>query len=321
VRLLVAYTVPVNETSRRVVLLAVTERDGEWVVASPATLSDGSGRPYYLTLAKRDDRVGLVWLGREGDQEQLFFRLLDASGAPMGEPVPLPGSRGTASGRVPLVPTADGWLVAWHQGGPEVRWQRLGPDGKPLGEAVVAALDGGGLVEMAERGNGIEVVFDDNGVDGRIDGDTMGLHVAAIAADGTVRDDRALSPLDREDARFGAALWHGERLARVFLEEHTLVYADGPDATAPRTILSETAGGTLGLWPATEPGRTLAAWSDFRDDELPRCLPVDCVTDVYVAAIDSGGALVAGPRRVTEGAVPEPLVLHREDWQQFCEGP
>ena len=320
-RLLVAHTVPVDETSRRVVLVSVTERDGTFEVGPPASLSDGIGRPYYLTLALHDDRVGLVWMGKHQDADQLLFRLLDTAGAPIDDPVPLPSSRGAASGRVPLVPTSDGWLLAWHQGGPEVRWQRLAADGTPLGDTVQATLSTGGLVALAEHGDGVEVVFDDNGVDGRIEGDTMGLHVAAIAPDGTVRDDRALSPLDRENARFGAALWHGERLARVFLEEHTLVYADGPDASAPRTILSETSGGIFGLWPASDAGKTLAAWSDFRDDELPRCLPVDCATDVYVAAIDPGGAIVVGPRRVTEGAAPEPLVLHREDWQEFCEGP
>ena len=164
------------------------------------------------------------------------------------------------------------------------------------------------------------MVFDDNGVDGRIEGDTMGLHVAAIAPDGTVATigHSAARPGERP-LRRGAVARRAS--AQVFLEEHTLVYADGPDASAPRTILSETSGGIFGLWPASDAGKTLAAWSDFRDDELPRCLPVDCATDVYVAVIDPGGAIVVGPRRVTEGAAPEPLVLHREDWQEFCEGP
>ncbi|MBI5487786.1 MAG: hypothetical protein HY905_10680 [Deltaproteobacteria bacterium] len=320
-RLLVAYTVAVDESHRRVTLATVEEHDGALVPSSPVALSDDSGRPYYLTLAPRGDHVGLVWLGRHGEQDQLFFRLLDLSGAPLAEPVALPDSRGTASGRVSLLPPAEGWLVAWHQGGPEVRWQRLDAAGRPLGEAVHAALDTGGLVAMAERADGVEVVFDDNGVDNRIAGDTMGLHVASLGPDGSVRDNRPLSALDRDTARFGAALWRGERLARVFLEDKTLVFADGPDASSPRTILSETAGGMFGLWPATGDDRVLAAWSDFRDDDLPRCLPVDCVTDVYVAVLDPGGAVVAGPRRVTEGALPEPLVLYREDWRDFCDRP
>ena len=132
-------------------------------------------------------------MGKHQDADQLLFRLLDTAGAPIDDPVPLPSSRGAASGRVPLVPTSDGWLLAWHQGGPEVRWQRLAADGTPLGDTVQATLSTGGLVALAEHGDGVEVVFDDNGVDGRIEGDTMGLHVAAIAPDGTVRDDRALS--------------------------------------------------------------------------------------------------------------------------------
>ncbi|MBI5499509.1 MAG: hypothetical protein HY907_04665 [Deltaproteobacteria bacterium] len=320
-RLLVAWTEAVDDTSRRVMLASVEVHEGAFVPSTPDALSDGAGRPYYLALAAREDRVGLVWLGRSGDVDQLFFRLLDAFGAPVGDPVPLPDSRGTASGRTPLVPTASGWLVAWHQGGPEVRWQRLDPAGRPQGDAVRVALDAGGIVALAERDDGIELVFDDNGVDNRIEGDTMGLHLAALAPDGGVRSDVALSPLDRENARFGAALRRGDRIARVFLEEHVLVFADGPDASAPRAILSETAGGMFGVWPAADDERVLAAWSDFRDDDLRRCLPVDCVTDVYVAVIGPGGNVVAGPRRVTDGAVAEPLVLYRENWQEFCPPP
>jgi hypothetical protein len=316
----VAYTVPQGEESRRVDVVHAATKGGAIVAGEPIAVSDASRRRFFLTLSRRDAHVGIVWAEGAVNQGGLHFRLLDAHGRPLAAPVALRASDGAASGRILLEPSGEGYLVVWHHRGEEVRLQWLDGAGRPRGEARRLSLGATGVVAVAERPGRIELVYDDSSVDHQKAGDTMGLRLAVLSPDGArVVEDRALSSLDRENARFGAATWVGDRLARVFLEEHRLVFSDKPSGATQGRVLSETAGGTFGLWATPGEDKVLAAWSDFRGDSVERCLPSDCVTEVVVAVIGADGAPVVGPARVTQGAVARPLVLHRQDWQRFCE--
>lgn len=319
--LLVAFTTARGASDREVRLVHVDTSQGALRPGAIGTISTEPGRPFFLALARAADRAGIVWRGRTGGSDILKFRPLALNGEPTGAAVSIPASAGLPDGQLLLEPDGSDFLLAWHQGGPELRLQRLAAEGAPRGSAgLVKLTDAATLVALGPRGDRVELVYADSGVNHAIAGDTMGLHAIELAAsDFRLLADAPASPWDRETARFGAAAWVDKRLARVWSEDRRLFFASAPGAAAPRVSLSQTAGGTHGLWTTVDKARVLAAWTDMRDDDLRRCAPSgDCVSEAYVAVLDPTGKILVPPARATRTAAPRPLALHQANWRAFC---
>ncbi|MDI1451092.1 hypothetical protein [Polyangium sp. 6x1] len=319
--LLVAFTTARGEQDRDVRLVYVDTSHGAPKPGSIKTISTEPGRPFFLALARAGARAGIVWQSRVGGDEVLRFRPLGLNGEPTGGAVSISSSAGLAGGEMFVEPASGDYLLAWHQGGSELRLQRLSAEGTPLGSAgTVKLADTGTLVALGTLGDRVGIVVADNGVNHAIPRDTMGLHAIELSgADFRLLSDTPASPWDEQTARFGAAAWVDSRLARVWSENRRLVFASEPGAQAPQVLLSQAAGGTHGLWATADKSRILATWTDSRDDDQRQCAPSgNCVSEVYVAVLDPTGKVLVPPARATKTAVPRPVALHQANWADFC---
>ncbi|MDI1475423.1 hypothetical protein [Polyangium sp. y55x31] len=319
--LLVAFTTARGEEDRDVRLVYVDTSQGAPRPGSIKTISKEPGRPFFLALARAGARAGIVWQGRVGGDEVLRFRPLGLNGEPTGSAVSIASSAGLAGGNLLFEPVGGDYLLAWHQGGPELRLQRLAADGASLGSAgTVKLADTGTLVALGTRGDRVGIVYADSSLNHAIARDTMGLHAVELsAADFRLLSDTPASPWDQQTARFGAAAWSDSRLTRVWSEDRRLLFASEPGAQAPQVLLSQAAGGTHGLWATADKSRILATWTDSRDDDQRQCAPsANCVSEVYVAVLDPTGKVLVPPARATRTAVSRPVALHQANWAEFC---
>lgn len=321
--LLVAFTTARGKEDRDVRLVYVDTSQGAPRPGSIKTISTEPGRPFFLAMARAGERAGIVWQSRAGGDEVLRFRPLGLNGEPTGGAVSIPSSAGLAGGNMLFEAVGGDYLLAWQQGGPELRLQRLAADGASKGSAgTVKPADTVTLVALGSLGDRVGVVYADNGVNHAVEGDTMGLHALELAAaDFRLLSDVPASPWDQQTARFGAATWVDTRLMRVWSEERNLLFASAPGPQAPQVLLSQAAGGTHGLWATADKSRLLAAWTDSRDDDQRKCAPSsNCVSEVYVAVLDPTGKVLVAPARATRSAVPRPIALHQVNWGEFCPG-
>jgi hypothetical protein len=245
---------------------------------------------------------------------------IDAAGHRIGAPISVPGSEDLIASDIVAEPFDGGHYVVWKHAAHEVRLQRLGADLALLSKArSVELTDSSDLAALRPGTTEVGIVYSDGGVNGAVPGDTMGMHLLTLATrDARILRNVGVTALDAKHARYGAATWNGDDLLRIYSEAKSLFFAWTPGAKPATRVLSSTAAGGFGLFRIDGGQKVVASWSDERDDDQRRCNPGSCVTEAYLAILDGDGKVHLPPTRVTTSAVPEPLVLHRDDWQQFC---
>ncbi|NUO50914.1 MAG: hypothetical protein HOV80_18835, partial [Polyangiaceae bacterium] len=263
---LVAFTRKSQQGQRDVEVVHVDTSVTPFAVSAPTKASTEPGEPFFLGLAKNGANVAIAWRGRAARSDVLRFRPLDTRGRPTGAAISIAASSGAPSTELLLEPSGAGFLIAWHQGGKELRLQRVGTDGTTAGSATTVMLgDVPNLMSMATLKGRLGLVYSDSGYRGDDPSDQMGLHEVALSpTDFRLVSDTPASPWDRSMARFGAATWVNDRLVRIYAEDKTLRLASGSGGKAPTEVLSKASGGTFVMWPSNDGRRALLTWSDER---------------------------------------------------------
>ena len=172
---------------------------------------------------------------------------------------------------------------------------------------------GGAATAVRASADQLEIVWQDSSFEGSDPADGMGLVYGAVRLDGGSLASRALSPIDRQDPRWGRAAWSGDRLGFAYAESSRAVVF-GTDAV--RQTLSSS-GSQVQL--AVIVGGWLATWNDVRNDGSPSCRELSqCATEVYAARIDDRGRVTVGATRITSDAVPAPPRPSQRDWPRLC---
>lgn len=312
---LAAVATPGPVGSRRIEASAIEIRDGRALADAPKLVQAGPGNPYVTRVVGRGDRLAILHDGADADDGALMLSMVDRTGAPLGSARRV----ATMATDFELLPVGKAELLAiWlergkHDGGV---MQRLAANtGDDVGEPVRFELDPSRSLAGARLDRDVlELAWSDASTRGDDPSDMMGLYVGRFSTltGRPLALARALSPESRSEARFGAVAWHGDRLARAYLENGTVQFGLG--STMP---LSLDAGGTVML--ELVAGGFVALWTDHRDDDSQACRTLDdCVPEVYGARFRSDGSQHAPPRRLTVRARSKPFVASPFDWQRHC---
>jgi len=278
-------------------------------------ISHPPGNPYIVGLARRGDHLLLAYEGGDAEGSAFLAQALDLEGHPVGSPLQL-ASGDEFSGFSQLLATPDGFAAVWTAGSGQGRAIYLDHRGMPTDPVIEFAFAGQFIAAAAVLGEQLAIVYSDASYDGQDLTDTMGLYRVVLDATGKPVDGPvALSPQDREMARFGVGAWVADgSFARVYHEDDVLHFGlgDAPETTR----LSETSAGSAVLY--NHDGRWVVLWADHRDDQSVACRDLgDCAVEAYLAILDADGAVVLPATRLSHDATPRPVAPY-DDWERFC---
>lgn len=310
--LLVATPGPVGQ--RRVEAWSVDLGPGPVVIGELKLVQARPGNPYVTRVLERGDRLAILHRGADTDDGALMLSLVDRKGAPLGSARRL--AQSAIDFELLAIDQAE-MLAIWLERGKVDGgvMQRLTATGEPVGRPIRFDFDpshsfAGSRLDR----DALELAWSDSSTRGDDPRDVMALYARRFSMlDGhPLGPPKALTPESREQPRFGAVAWHGDRVARAYLDG-----ADLHVGVGSALALSHDADGTVKLVALAD--GFLALWTDRRDDDSRACRELDdCIAEIYGARLREDGSLKVPARRLTTRARAKPFVASPFDWQQHC---
>jgi len=306
--LLVAFAAIQGRERGEIRLVHVDTSAGKPRPGKMQSIAATSGTPLAIALARSGEHVGIVWQDVGNNELLVWFRTLTINGEPDGISRLMRTSGRVIPGQLLFEPIPNAFALIWHEYDVGLRFQRIGTDGALLGDPTSGPFETSTTAfALGTSGNRMRLAY--------FGKDKM--EEVELSAD----DFSRILKLTVNSIRpgYGVAVWMDNYLVRMVTDYNKLMLDTESSGAGQPLVLSETFGWKYDIDVSPDGGKLLVTWSDYRDDDLPRCREMKtCVKEAYIAVFDAKKKVLVPSRRITRTSIKKPVPIDEVDFASNC---